>query len=59
MSVFVDIFCRGVGSFLKTVVRKSVHDDVVIFLDKGLDDSEACQPASGVDKKGIDSPELC
>lgn len=55
----MDIFCRGVGSFLKTVVRKSVHDDVVIFLDKGLDDSEACQPASGVDKKGIDSPELC
>lgn len=58
MCELVNIFGGGIGSFLEAIVGKSVHDDMVVFLDEGLDDTEASEPSSWVDEKRFDTPEL-
>jgi len=45
-----DLLCCREGSFLQTVVRNMVHDDVVCGSDKGVDDSKASHPPSGEDE---------
>lgn len=54
----MDIFCSGVRSFLKTVVGKSVHDDVIMLPNETLDGSEPGEPSCGVNKQGFAIPEL-
>jgi hypothetical protein len=46
MCELVNIFGGGSGPFLKTIVGKSVHDDVIIFLNEGFDDTESGEPSS-------------
>lgn len=47
-----------VGPLLQAVVRKLVHDHVVVLLDQGLDDAEPSEPARRVDEQGLDVPEV-
>ncbi len=58
MCELVNIFGGGISSFLEAIVGKSVHDDMIVFLDKGLDDTEASEPSSWVNEKGLDAPEF-
>ena len=46
MCELVNIFGGGIGSLLEAIVGKSVHDDMIVFLDEGLDDTEASEPSS-------------
>ena len=59
MCELVNIFGGGSGSFLKAIVGKSVHNNMIVFLYEGFDDTESGEPSSWVDKEGLDSPELC
>lgn len=54
----MDVFCGSHGAFLEAVVGESVHDDVVVLSDESLDDSEACEPACGVNEEGFAVPEF-
>lgn len=58
MCKLVNIFGGGIGSFLEAIVGESVHDNMIVFLDEGLDDTKASKPSSGVNEKGLDTPEV-
>lgn len=58
MIELVNIFGGGIGAFLEAVVGKSIHDDVVVFLYKGFNDTETSEPSCRVDKQWVDTPKL-
>jgi hypothetical protein len=56
---FMNVFGGSVDSFLETVVGQSIHNDMIILLDKSFDDPKPGQPSSRVNKQRVDTPELC
>lgn len=59
MIEFMNIFGGSVGSFLKAVVRESIHNYMVIFFDESFDYSKAGEPSCRIYKERLDTPELC
>jgi len=50
MVEFMNIFGGGVWSFLKAIMRESVHNDMIVFFYESFDNTEASKPSSWVNE---------
>jgi hypothetical protein len=51
MVELVNVFCGGIGSFLKAIMGKSIHDDMIMIPNETLDDSKSSEPARRINQQ--------